>query len=203
MLLAQQPKDIESYELNDNEVKVLRPRYDPVSGEFLGIEYCVDLVTVRNDQDEQFFDYGYHKENSKVLYSTRKLKILSSFKTAILGQHKMQYEGGAFNEQKFSKRFFYLPATVDRNEKINKYLTSVHLKPFHVGSAVFGEKFNLENPDFDRKSVVSYMRKVAQQGSQNLKRNSDAFLSSVTHGNENLLWPGGKRTQSDKFALTY
>ena len=51
----------------------------------------------------------------------------------------MQYEGGAFNEQKFSKLFFYLPATVDRNEKINKYLTSVHLKPFHVDSAVFGE----------------------------------------------------------------
>ena len=114
MLLAQQPKDIESYELNDNEVKVLRPRYDPVSGEFLGIEYCVDLVTVRNDQDEQFFDYGYYKENSKVLYSTRKLKILSSFKTAILGQHKMQYEGGAFNEQKFSNFFFiYLQLLIE------------------------------------------------------------------------------------------
>ena len=139
MLLAQQPKDIESYELNDNEVKILRLRHDPVSVKFLGIEYCVALVTVRNNQDEQFFNYGYHKENSKVLYSTRKLKILSSFKTAILGQHKMQYEGGAFNEQKFSKRFFYLPATVDRNEKINKYLTSVHLKPF-LSALLFLEK---------------------------------------------------------------
>ena len=47
------------------------------------------------------------------------------------------------------------------------------------------------------------MKKVAQQSFQNLKRNADAFLSSVTHNNENLLWPGGKRTQSDKFALTY
>ena len=75
MLLAQQPKEIESYVLNDNEVKILRPRYDPISGEFLGIEYCVALVTVRNDPEEQFFDYGYHKENSKVLYSTRKLKV--------------------------------------------------------------------------------------------------------------------------------
>ena len=54
MPLAQQPKDIESYKLNDNEVKILQPRYDPVSSEFLGIEYCVALVTVRNDQDEQF-----------------------------------------------------------------------------------------------------------------------------------------------------
>ena len=67
MPLAQQPKDIESYELNDNKVKILRARYDPISGEFLGIEYCVALVTVRNDPEEQFFDYGYDKENSKVI----------------------------------------------------------------------------------------------------------------------------------------
>ena len=67
MLLAQQPKDIESYDLNDHKVKILRARYDPISGEFLGIEYCIALVTVRNDPEEQFFDYGYHKENSKVI----------------------------------------------------------------------------------------------------------------------------------------
>ena len=114
----------------------------------------------------------------------------------------MQYEGGAFEEQKFSKLFFYLPSTIDRNEKINKYLTSVHLKPFHVDPAFFGKKFNPVDPSFDRAAVVSYMSKVAQQSSQNLKRNSDVFLSSVAHDNDKLLWPGGKRTQSDKFALT-
>ena len=79
MPLAQQPKDIESCELNDNEVKILRARYDPISNKLLGIECCVALVTVRNDPEEQFFDYGYHKENSKVLYSTRKLKVPNSF----------------------------------------------------------------------------------------------------------------------------
>ena len=203
MPLAHQPKDIESYQLNDNKVKILRSRYDPISGEFLGIEYCAALVTVRNDPEEQFFNYGYHKENSRVLYSTRKLKVPNSFKTTIFGQHRMQYEGGVFDEQKFSKLFFYLPATVDSNEKINKYLTSVHLKPFHVGPAVFGEKSNPADLDFDRSTVVSYMKKVAQQSSQNLKRNADAFLSSVPHENEKLLWPGGKRTQNGKFALTY
>ena len=138
MPLAHQPKDIKSYELNDSEVKILRSRYDPISSKFLGIEYCIALVTVRNDLEEQFFDYGYHKENSKKLYSTRKLKIPNSFKTTIFGQHRMQYEGGAFDEQKLSKLFFYLPATIDRNKKINKYLASVHLKPFHVNSDVFG-----------------------------------------------------------------
>ena len=55
----------------------------------------------------------------------------------------------------FQNLFFYLPATVDRNEKINKYLTSVFLKPFHVDFAVFGENFNPADHDFDRAAVVS------------------------------------------------
>ena len=55
MPLAMQPKDIKSYLLKDDEVKILRARYDPISGEFLGIEYCVGIITVRNDADEQFF----------------------------------------------------------------------------------------------------------------------------------------------------
>ena len=82
-------------------------------------------------------------------------------------------------------------------------MTSVFLKPFHVDSAVFGENFNPADRDFDRVAAVSYMKKVARKSSQNLKRNADAFLSSQTHDNDKLLWPGGKRTQSDKFALTY
>ena len=114
----------------------------------------------------------------------------------------MQYEGGVFSEQKHSDIFFYLPSTVDRNEKINKYLSSVNLKPFAVDPSVFGEGFNPANIT-DRSAVVSYMSKVAHQSSQNLKRNADPFLSSIAHDNEKLLWHGGKRTQADKFALTY
>ena len=98
MPLAMQPKDIESYQLKDDEVKKLRARYDLASGEFLGIEYCVGLITVRNNADEQFFDYGYNKDNSKFLYSSKKLKIPSSFKSTVFGVHKMQYEGGAFGK---------------------------------------------------------------------------------------------------------
>ena len=75
MPLAHQLKDIESYVLNDDEVKNLRSRYDPVSGEFLGIEYGIAVITVRNDPEEQFFDCRYSKDNSKTLYSTSKVKF--------------------------------------------------------------------------------------------------------------------------------
>ena len=46
------------------------------------------------------------------------------------------------------------------------------------------------------------MKRVAQQSSQDLRRNADAFLSTVSHDNDKLLWPWGKRTQNDEFALT-
>ena len=203
MPLAHQPADIESYVLKENEVKILRSRYNPVSGNFFGIEYCVGMITVRNDPQEQFFDYGYNKDNAKVLYCTQKLKIPNSFKTTIFGQHRMQYEGGAFDGQDFSQIYFYLPSTVDRNEKINKYMTSVNLKPFAINSTDFGADFNPAEFDFNRSTVVNLIKKVALQSSQNLKRNADAFLSTVSHDNDKLLWSGGKRTQSEKFALTY
>ena len=199
--LSIQPKDIESYELKDYEVKILRTRYDPISGEFLGIEYCVALDTVKNDPEEQFLDYGYNKDNSELLYSTKKLKIPSSFKGTVFGVHKMQYEGGAFSEEIFPKIFFYFRSTVDRSEKINKYLTYVHLKPFHINPSNLEENFN-PAIEFDRAAVVSYMKKVAEKSSQNIKRNADAFFS-INHDTEKVLWPSGKRTKADKFALTY
>ena len=203
MPLAHQPKDIESYELKDDEVKILRSRYDPVSGEFLGIEYCIGVITVRNDPEEQFFDYGYTKDNSKILYSTKKVKIPSSFKSTVFGIYKNKYEGGAFSDELSSRIFFYLPSTVDRNEKIVKHLLSVYLKPYNVNYDTIGENFDPSSNDFDRDSVVSYMKKLAEQSSQNLRRNADAFLSTCKHDNDKFIWPGGKRTKSSKFLLTY
>ena len=155
MPLAHQPKDLESYVLNDDEVKILRSRYDPVSGEFLGIEYCIAVITVRNDSEEQFFDYRYSKDNSKTLYSTRKVKIPSSFKSRVFGICKNKYEGGAFSDELSSRIFFYLPSIVDRNEKIMKHLTSVYLKPFNVNRESISENFDLSSNNFDRQSVIS------------------------------------------------
>ena len=202
MPLVHQPKEIESYDCKEHEVKILRTKYNPAPRTFLGIEYCIALITVKNDPEEQFLDYGYVKANSKMLYSTRKSKIPSSFTATAFGTHKNQYESGVFLEQDFSKIFFYLPSTVDRCEEINKYLTSVYLKPYHVDISDLGESFNLAI-SFDRAIVVECMKKIAEQSSQNLKRNADAFLSGNEHDKNSLIWPVGKRTVSNKFCLTY
>ena len=200
--LAHQPKDIESYELKNDEVKMLRPKYDPTNSELLGIEYCVALITVKNNLDEQVFDYGYNKENSKLLYSIQKVKIPSSFKATCFGTHQNQHEDEVFSEEDFSRLFFYLSSTIDRSEEINEYLTSIYLKPYHVHISDLGEDFN-PALSFDRAAVVSYMKKVAEQSSQNLKRNADVFLSGTKHDNNKIIWPGGKRAVSDKISLTY
>ena len=84
-----------------------------------------------------------------------------------------------------------------------KHLSSVYLKPFNVNHESIGENFDPSSNDFDRQSVISFMKKVAQQSSQNLKRNADAFLSTFKHNNDKLIWPGGMRTKSKIFALTY
>ena len=65
--LLNQPEKLDEYELKENEVKILRAKYDTTTAQFLGLENCLAYVTVRGDFQEQFFDYGYSKDNSKIL----------------------------------------------------------------------------------------------------------------------------------------
>ena len=81
--LLNQPENLDEYTSQENEAKIIRAKYDTVTGQFLGLENCLAYSTVRGDFQEQFFDYGYSKENSKILYSTYKMKISNIFSTTI------------------------------------------------------------------------------------------------------------------------
>ena len=63
------PEDLQNYIPKDNEAKIVRPKYNDVSGQFLGLVETLGYLTVCGDKRDCFFDYGYSKENSKVLYS--------------------------------------------------------------------------------------------------------------------------------------
>lgn len=54
-------------------------KYDTVTGEFLGLIETLGYLTVGGDSGECFLDYGYAKENSKILQSHYKMKIPNSF----------------------------------------------------------------------------------------------------------------------------
>ena len=59
--LLDQPKNTDEYLPKENEVKILRPKHNISTGDFLGLEYCLACLTVRNDPEEHLFDYGYTK----------------------------------------------------------------------------------------------------------------------------------------------
>ena len=61
------PEDLENYVCQDREVKLYRPRYDPVTGNFLGMYETLGFIVVRGDPEEHFLDYGYCKQNSRIL----------------------------------------------------------------------------------------------------------------------------------------
>ena len=69
--------------LKSDKAKLIKPKYDPVSGQFLGLSESLGYLTVRGDEQEHFFDYEFNKENNKILYSTHKMKIPDSFSTTI------------------------------------------------------------------------------------------------------------------------
>ena len=47
----------------ESEAKINRPRYDTVTGQFVGLYEKLGYFMVRGDSDECFSDYGYSKQN--------------------------------------------------------------------------------------------------------------------------------------------
>ena len=99
-------QDIDSYQCAENEVKIYRPKYDISTGQFLGLYETVGLIIVRGDDDEVFFNYGFDKDKSKVLYSYQKGKIINSFSGTTLNCHKDMIESGEL-ESEYSNLFFF------------------------------------------------------------------------------------------------
>lgn len=76
---ASPPEDLENYVCQDREVRLFRPRYDPVIGNFLCLYEALGYFMVRGDPEVHFLDYGYSKQNSKIWHSHYKTRIPSSF----------------------------------------------------------------------------------------------------------------------------
>ena len=119
-----------TYVLKENEVKIVRPKYNPETGEFLGLYETVGFMVVRGSPEEVFLNYGYDKEKSKVLYSHYRRRILNYFSGTIFNRHRVMSESGEA-DAKFSNIFFPLPSITDRNKEINKYLNEQCLNFSH------------------------------------------------------------------------
>ena len=56
-------EDLHSYECGDREVKMYRPKYDKMTGAFLGLYETLGYIMVRGDPQEHFLHYGFCKKN--------------------------------------------------------------------------------------------------------------------------------------------
>ena len=104
---ANPPEDISTYVLKANEVKIIRPKYNGETGEFLGLYETVGFMVVRGSPDEVFFNYGYGKDKSKVLYSHYRRKISDSISGTIFNRHRAMIETGEIDSE-FSNIYFFL-----------------------------------------------------------------------------------------------
>ena len=121
---ANPPEDISTYVLKENKVKMIRPKSNAETGEFLGLYETVRFMVVRGSPDEVFFNYGYNKDKSKVLYLDYRRRIPNSFSGTIFNRHRAMIETGEIDSD-FSNIYFFLLSITDRSEDINQYLKNV------------------------------------------------------------------------------
>ena len=126
ILAANQPKNIDKYICEPNEVKLLSCVYDLETGEFKGIRTMLAYIVLRGDKDEIFFSYGYEKSKSKILYSYSKQQIPDAF----LSTSFKKYFNEIMNEKRdenSSSLFYFLPSITDRKETINQWKNNTSL----------------------------------------------------------------------------
>ena len=72
-------QNVSSYTLREDELKMVKLRYNAETGKFLGLyEKTVCMVTGGSSK-EVFLNYGFDKENSTVLYSHYRRRIMNAF----------------------------------------------------------------------------------------------------------------------------
>ena len=131
-------EDISTYVSKENEVKIIRSKYTAETGEFLVLYEIVGFMIVRGSPDEVFFNYGYDKDKSKVLYSHYRRRIPNSFSGTIFNRHRAMIETGEIDSE-FSNIYFFLPSITDRTEDINQYLISVSISPIGITQKQFDD----------------------------------------------------------------
>ena len=202
-------EDLNNYVCKPDKIKIFRSKYDTVTGEFLGLFETLGYLTVRGDESKCFLDYGYSKDNSKILYGNYKMRIPNSFSGSMFNKHWIQYESGTFLGNDFSNTCFLLLRTSDRPEKINYYMGSVNFFPIDIpeksfeveGNVEFGpSKFDSNNPEKEKmkEAVLKQSRKVGDFSNGNIKKNANTLLE-MKPANKYIQWMGGERMPEGRF----
>ena len=140
------PEDLKNYIPKENEAKIVFPKYNVISGQFLELVETLGYFPVRGDEHECFFNYGYIKKDSFRVIPNR-------FSTAVFNRHRIQYEAEALLDTDFTKLFFFLLSTTYR------CMNSVNIKPIDIDSREFGKDFDQSTLDFENSGRTKKKKK--------------------------------------------
>ena len=180
--------NLDTHNFEENQVLIYVSVYNKSTGLHGGLEKMLGHITLRGDQGERYYSYGYSKEKSSVFYCSVKDPLPNIFHCTAFKKHHGLLLDESKKKVPLSKLFLYLPATLDRKEEFLQWKDNVHLHPIDVSYKELklmneGGDMNpalLDNKTL-RKDVVSahykVMKKMTEVSNQNLIRNSDAYLA--------------------------
>ena len=190
--------DFDTYEFKENECLLYVPLYNTETSLFHGLGKRLGYITLRGDNNETFYSYGYDKEKSKLLFCNFKQPIPNIFNCTSFKKHRQYLLNEKATDRLASSLFTFLPSTIDRKESILQYKDLVNLHPIDalyddLKTLNNNKDFNPAELDFPVRSSIlplfySYMKKVAETSNNNLVRNSNAYIAS-----------GGKIDPTSKF----
>lgn len=209
--------DLNSYVPNEREVIICVPLYNKNSGLFYGLAKRLGFITVRGDEQERFFSSGYSKEKSKILYCSMKTQLPNMFSTTCFKKHTQFLLDQNENNVKFSKLFYFLPATLDRKEETTQWKEHVHLHPIDLSEDDLKSDMVIDSFDPSmlethngrgnelRAKILVLMKKVAMLYNQNLVRNARSYLAQgyKVDPDNKLVWIDDSHESSTLFQLEY
>ena len=157
IIAANQPKDITTYNRNENGVKLHCCIYDLTTGEFQGIRQQLAYIALRGDKNEIFFSYGSDKYNSQISSSYSKQQIPDVFISTAFKKHNEIINEKKENEDSTSL-LFYLPSMADRKEEINQWKNNTSLTPTDFNIS-FIQSFSKQKVKFQSNLLNSFNEK--------------------------------------------
>ena len=76
--------DFDKHDYKENEVLVFVPLYNTENRLYRGLTKRLGYVTLRGDQNESFYSYGFDKQNSEVLFVQSNNHYLTYFNAQLL-----------------------------------------------------------------------------------------------------------------------
>ena len=101
------PQEVSSFTLKEGKLKTARPWYNDETGEFLALYETFGYMVVRGSPEEVFVNYGFDKENSKVLYSHYMRTIPNAFYGTMFNRHDVMVKSGEVDSDRSGYLFLF------------------------------------------------------------------------------------------------